>query len=183
MNVFVLCTGRCGSTTFSRACSHIENFSSAHESRTNLLGNERLSYPDKHIEVDNRLSWLLGRLDQTYSKNSFYVHLKRDPKEVARSYTRRYSGGIMRAYRYDGIIMGLSDNTDPMSTALDYCETVNANISLFLKDKERKMEFNLENYKEDFSFFWSKINAEGDFERALNEFNNYYNASKNTKKQ
>ena len=57
MNIFVLCTGRCGSMTFTKACGHIDNFSSAHESRCGRLGNERLAYPENHIEVDNRLSW------------------------------------------------------------------------------------------------------------------------------
>ncbi|WJI25223.1 hypothetical protein RHP47_05945 [Thermosynechococcus sp. QKsg1] len=50
MNVFVLCTGRCGSVTFAKACTFITNFSSAHESRTFLLGEARLAYPDRHIE-------------------------------------------------------------------------------------------------------------------------------------
>ncbi len=56
MDVFVLCTGRCGSTTFIKACAHITNYTAAHESRTGLLGSDRLDYPGKHIEADNRLS-------------------------------------------------------------------------------------------------------------------------------
>ena len=56
MNVFVLCTGRCGSTTFACACRHIENYTAAHESRSHLAGPERFAYPEDHIEVDNRLS-------------------------------------------------------------------------------------------------------------------------------
>lgn len=78
MNVFVLSTGRCGSTTFVKACEHITNFSAAHESRTGLLGAARLDYAGNHIEADNRLSWLLGRLDRTYGNAAFYVHLRRD---------------------------------------------------------------------------------------------------------
>ncbi len=63
MNVFVLGTGRCGTTTFMKACRHVTNCTSGHETRVNHVGPERLSYPSNHIEADNRLSWFLGRLD------------------------------------------------------------------------------------------------------------------------
>ncbi|MEJ1383421.1 MAG: hypothetical protein RPV21_03475, partial [Candidatus Sedimenticola sp. (ex Thyasira tokunagai)] len=66
MNIFILNTGRCGSTTFIEACRHITNYSAAHESRIQLIGDRRLAYPQNHIEADNRLSWLLGRLEHTY---------------------------------------------------------------------------------------------------------------------
>ena len=74
-NVFVLCTGRCGSTTFVQACQHIENYTASHESKISLLGDQRLEYSQNHIEVDNRLSWFLGSLDKKYGDNAFYVHL------------------------------------------------------------------------------------------------------------
>lgn len=41
MNVFVLCTGRCGATTFHRACEHIENYSAGHD----------LSTPERNASV------------------------------------------------------------------------------------------------------------------------------------
>lgn len=64
-NVFVLCTGRCGSTTlFAQACQHIENYTASHESKIFLLGDKRLEYSQNHIEVDNRLSWFLGSLEK-----------------------------------------------------------------------------------------------------------------------
>ena len=125
MNIFVLCTGRCGSTTFTRACEHITNFSSSHESLCKFLGVERFEYPKNHIEVDNRLSWLIGRLDKAYGDEAFYVHLKREDSLVAKSFTKRYGGGIIKAYRGNGIIMGLPEAIDSMSVSLDYCRTVN----------------------------------------------------------
>ena len=177
MNVFVLCTGRCGSLTFAKACSHIDNFSSAHESRSSHIGASRFDYPKNHIEVDNRLSWVLGRLDETYGDDAFYVHLKRVEKKVATSFTRRYKSGIIRAYRGSGIIMGLPEETDPMSVSVDYCRTVNTNISLFLKDKSKQMLFNIESYKKDFPVFWERINAMGNFDAAISEFKIHHNAS------
>lgn len=178
MNVFVLCTGRCGSTTFIKACSHISNYSAAHESRAAFLGSDRLAYPKWHIEADNRLSWLFGRLDRAYGDSAYYVHLCRDATETARSFVRRYEGGIIKAYRGMGIIMGLSEDSDPMSVAIDYCDTVNSNISAFLKNKSKVMRVDLEKAKEVFPDFCSWIGADVDMEAALAEFDIWYNASK-----
>lgn len=176
MNVFVLCTGRCGSTTFVEACRHITNYSAAHESRAGLFGPERLSYPPDHIEADNRLSWFLGRLDRAYGDAAFYVHLKRDDAATARSFVRRYDAGIIRAYR-TGILLGAAPDADPLRLCLDYCETVNANIEAFLKDKTRKATVALEHAKHDFTNFWQLIRAEGDLSAALSEWDYVYNAS------
>ncbi|XFA73517.1 hypothetical protein RYO59_001765 [Thermosynechococcaceae cyanobacterium Okahandja] len=176
MNVFVLCTGRCGSVTFANACRHMTNFTSAHESRTFLLGSDRLAYPEQHIEVDNRLSWFLGRLDRTYGDRAFYVHLKRDDDSVARSYRERYGIWIMKAYR-EGILLNLPANADPMAVCLDYCDTVNSNIELFLRDKTHAMTIDLAEIETAFPRFWHWIGAEGDLEAALACFQTKHNAS------
>jgi hypothetical protein len=176
MNIFVLTTGRSGSTTFIEACKHIRNYSCEHESRTSMLGQERLNYPENHIEADNRLSWLLGRLDKKYGDSAFYVHLKRNETDTAHSFTKRYSGGIIKAYKA-GILMGLSEQSDPMSVSLDYCDTVNSNIDLFLKDKSRKITINLENIEKDFREFWNIIDAQGEIGASLAEFKTKYNAT------
>lgn len=177
MNVFVLNTGRCGSTTFIRACKHIENYTCAHESRSGSLGEDRFDYPDDHIEADNRLSWLLGRLDAKYGDNAIYVHLKRNNVETARSVVRRYYFGIIKAYRRDGILLGLPEESDSMAVSLDYCHTVNSNIELFLKDKTKKMELDIGNIDRDFPLFFEFIGAKGDINAALAEFNVRYNSS------
>jgi len=177
MNVFVLNTGRCGSTAFIRACEHVSNFTSAHESRAGLLGQAHFTYPENHIEADNRLSWFLGRLDRDYGNNAFYVHLKRNDNDTAESYARRlFNTGIIPAYR-NGILIDVPDDASNVSVSLDYCDTVNSNIELFLKDKTDKMEFNLESAKEDFHRFWGIIGAEGDLDTALAEFDTLHNAS------
>jgi len=103
MNIFILNTGRCGSTTFIRACQHISNYSAAHESRLKLIGEQRLQYPPRHIEADNRLSWYLGRLDQRYGDQAFYVHLQRELQATAASYAKRRDFGLMKAFR-EGIL-------------------------------------------------------------------------------
>ncbi len=180
MNIFILCTGRCGSTTFIQACSQISNYSSAHESRTSELGMNRFAYPKQHIEADNRLSWLLGRLNRTYADSAYYVHLKRDTLKTAESYVKRYAGGIMKAYRGNGILMGIREDTDPLSVAIDYCETINTNIDLFLRDKSNVMRIDLEQAKAVFPQFCSWIGAEVNMEKALSKFDLMHNKSRTT---
>lgn len=175
MNVFVLNTGRCGSTTFIKACKHITNFSAGHETRTALLDAERLDYPDQHIEADNRLSWLLGRLDRKYGENAYYIHLKRDREATAKSLAARYWTGIMLAYRGNGVLMGLPDQSDPMAVSRDYCDTITSNIELFLRDKPKVMVVHLESIAEDFARFWTWINAEGNLDAAIAELGTTHN--------
>jgi len=64
-----------------------------------------------------------------------------------------------------------------LQVGLDYCETVNANIKMFLKDKPLKMDFQLSSATEDWQKFWQKIDAQGDFNAAINEWNIFYNKS------
>lgn len=175
MNVFILNSGRCGSTTFSKACQHIMNYSSGHESRLRITGAGRLNYPDNHIEADNRLSWFLGRLDLIYGDNAFYVHLLRDKQPAINSFIKRADFGIMKAYR-EGIYLGKSAS-DPAVMAADYLDTIETNIQLFLKDKSRQMTFRLENARTDFITFWKLIDAEGDMEKALKEWDITHNQS------
>jgi hypothetical protein len=186
MNVFVLGTGRCGTVTFVKACSHITNYTAGHETRSRFVGRERLQYVDGHIEADNRLSWFLGRLDQQFGDGAFYVHLRKDDAETARSYARRkFKGGIIPAY-YEGILMGLDRGSDVqdlspdtlLEVSRDYCETVNSNIELFLKDKSNKMTIRLESVQDDFARFWKEISAEGDLNAALAEWDVRYNATR-----
>ena len=180
-NVFVLCTGRCGSTTFARAAQHISNYSAGHETRTHHIGNARFAYPVAHIEADNRLSWLLGRLDAHYGDAAYYVHLQRDLLDTARSFLKRHDKGILRAYRTD-ILMGASKelpaDADFLPVCVDYCQTVTANIEAFLANKTHRMSFHLETAEADWVRFWEWIGAEGDLSAALQEWRVKHNASK-----
>ena len=169
MNVFILNAGRSGSKTFARACSHVTNYTSAHESRSGLLGDAHFDYPDNHIESDNRLAWLLGRLDRKYGERAFYVHLTRDRSAVAASWAKRAHTGMMNAYRH-AILWHCPKGATPLQVALDYYDTVEANIEFFLRDKSRWMPFRLEEGRERFPEFWSRIGAQGDLGAALAEF-------------
>lgn len=176
MNIFILNSGRCGSTTFIKACQHITNYSSAHESLSTQIGTKRFSYPENHIEADNRLSWLLGRLDKTYGDTAFYVHLKRNPEDTISSFSKRINYGILKAFE-QGILMHEQHSLPANTIAADYIETVESNIELFLKDKSNTLSVSLETVKTDFSKFWKKINARGNLNEALKEWQTNYNAS------
>jgi hypothetical protein len=178
MNVFVLCTGRCGGTTLYRACRHITNFTAGNETRIREVGHRnRVDYPPNHIEVDNRLSWFLGALDETYGDNARYVHFAWNREATSRLFERRYYPRpekklrikLIHAFAHSIVYAG--EAFDPATeVAQHYWDTVTANIRLFLKDKTHVMEFGLESAREDFPKFWDWIGAEGDMQAALAEF-------------
>ena len=180
MNIFILNSGRCGSTTFIKACRHINNYNARHESRATLIGEERLKYPPNHIEADNRLCWFLGRLDRQYGDSAFYLHLSRDFHKTAESFAQREHYGIMQAYR-EGVLLGGEIGQSAFDIACDYIDTVESNIDFFLQNKTHKMSFGLESAKDDFRIFWERIGAEGDLDRALSEWDTHYNASERPK--
>jgi hypothetical protein len=182
MQVFVLCTGRCGSVTFAKACGHITNYTAGHESNWSAIGPARLTYPDNHIEVDNRLAWFLGRLEAAYGNEVRYVHLLRDPDDTAASLNRTWDRGaaIMPAYRER---LTHATKERGIDVCRDYVETVTTNIRSFLRDKTHVMEFRLESAHDDFSRFWSWIKAEGDFEAALAEWGKHYNSTEDRERK
>lgn len=176
MNIFILNSGRCGSTTFIAACRHISNYSSGHETRINLIGEARLAYPANHIEADNRLSWLLGRLEQRYGDEALYVHLSREREATVASFARRAEFGIMKAYR-EGILLEGPHDASAEAIARDYLDTIEGNIAAFLRGKPQQIAVRLESAEKDFTAFWERIGAEGDLSAALAEWQVRHNAS------
>ncbi len=176
--VFVLCTGRCGSLTFAHACAEsIDNYSSGHETRLAHAGGDRLAYAPRHIEVDNRLAWFLGRLDERFGTAPFFVHLQREREATARSYARRRALGFLLHAWTRGIYVGLEDAPDFHALALDLVDTVNANIRVFLRDKTHRMVVRLESAATDFEEFRQRIGATGDSERGKKAWTHPLNAS------
>lgn len=164
MRVFVLTTGRAGSTTFAHAAEHIEGMTAGHETRARCLQG-RLDYPDEHIEVDNRLAWFLGSLDARYADHeTFYVHLRRDAEKVATSYLDRWHirVSVVRAF-YQGILMNREKPTPEQ--ALDACrlfvDSVEDNIRFFLKHRSNWAEVRLEHMEVDFVTFMQKAGLKG----------------------
>jgi len=175
-NVFVLCTGRCGSATFAHACDHATNYTTGHETRAHVVGPDRLDYPANHIEVDNRLAWFLGRLDRAYGDSAYYVHLTRDPESVAQSLSIRTGMcSLVNAYARGIAIRG--DAGDPLATARDLVSTMTANIETFLRGRSNVMRFPMESADDLFPHFWQWIGAEGDIASARAEWSVAHNHS------
>lgn len=176
MNVFVLCTGRCGSVTFAKACSHITNYTTGHETRRNYIFRHRVNYPEDHIEIDSRLAFNLGRLEERYGQSAFYAHLTRNKNEVARSYLRKLEEkgqGTCRAW-YE--IIGRPAPRDVWITPYDMVDAMEANIKAFLRDK-RHMNIRIEEAAIRFPAFLDAIGAEGNCGAALAEFDTHHNAA------
>ena len=207
MRVFILNTGRCGSTTFIRACqAAIRNYSAAHESRSGVADESRLAYPDQHIEADNRLTFFLGALATRYPEDVYYVHLKRDPDSVARSYFARWprrglstakwtvvaKRAILkpyrRPYRWSSNIMGAfgngviltgpdwNDEAERLAACRLYVRSTNENIAHFLSAKPH-IDVDIETAKGSFPDFCERIGAEFDEATATAELAMRYNAS------
>lgn len=186
MNVFVLCTGRCGSTAFFQACRHMTNFTTSHEDKRSVLGKARFSYPEDHIAVDYRLAWMLGRLDVAHGQKAFYVHLMRDPVATAASFARMAQ---IRREATSDLPEWLNTMGAPVwahmhvqaqkifpleLVAEDMVRSINSDIKMFLKDKQW-MPVRLEHIEEDFPEFWGKIGAEGNLDSAMIEWRAKHN--------
>lgn len=175
MRAFVLTTGRSGSTTFAKACSHMTNYTSDHESRASNW-QSRFAYPDDHIEVDPRLAWWLGTLDQAYGDEPVYVWLRRDPHDVAVSTAKRVKIG-KSAINHWPYVAYLRPNISPIESARAMVRQIEDNIGLFLRDKTKVVEVWIENPYEPFARFWEQVGAMGDFQRATAEFGTRHNRS------
>ncbi len=166
MRVFVLCTGRCGSTAFARACRHAANYTAAHES--GLATGYTLRYPDRHIEVDNRLSWFVGPLHERYP-DAFYVHLLRNEEAVARSFAARGAGDAAKLFHGFMSAIKQGRHVEMEREARHLVHTVNANVRHFLRDKPH-LTIDIETAARTFPAFWKRIGARGDLDAALAEF-------------
>ena len=205
MNVFVLTTGRSGSTTLSAALQHVTNFSCSHESRSELVGKHRLDYPQNHIEIDHRLAWFLGELGNRYGDEACYVHLVREREATASSWNRRWHPS-MRRYRRapreflkelrrrvssnpveprllpafaSGLILRSKWFADDRLDVARYLvDTVNWNIEEFVSHRPKKYVLHLETSQDELPGLWEYCGFQGDLESALAELAKRHNASR-----
>lgn len=179
MNVFVTGTGRCGTMTFSKACGHITNFSSGHETKAGKPLSGRLDYRPQHIEVDPHLTWIIGPIIARYP-DAFFVHLQRDRDAVVESWRRR---GI-RPNRGAAPLVNTMFQCDCQNlTTREYTaalellyDGINSNLALALANTN-SMHIWLHDAKARLPEFWERIGAEADLGAAIREFDRHYNAS------
>jgi uncharacterized protein YpiB (UPF0302 family) len=176
MRVFVLGTGRCGTVTFSKACLHITNYTSGHETKAGKID---INYADNHIEVDPHLYHYLPILLKKYP-TAIYVHLQREKEACVKSLSKRTSFKHWAAFAFQ---KKTCIQADIKKLADIHYATVNAGIEqiLFyhtLLRPENYLHLRLEKIHEKWDVFWHTIKAQGDYAKALQEFKIKYNASK-----
>jgi hypothetical protein len=182
MKVFVLGTGRSGTKTFTKACEHLSNYTVSHCSLREGEGFDHkwgvLQSREGHIEVDDRLSWLLPVLERLHGDDAYYVHLWRDPAKVVRSYARPgriFLQGSLLGTFYHGILGTPAEkrkvSREDRAKAGELCvEVINRNIETFLEGKSHKTFIDIDRPGESFRHFLRDIGAEGDLEAAVAEF-------------
>jgi hypothetical protein len=163
MKVFVLGTGRSGTKTFAKACEYLTNYSVSHNTLREGAGFDHkmraLESKDHHIEVDDRLSWLLPVLERLHGADAYYVHLWRDPGKVVRSYTKPTPAEKLKVSASDAERAGA------------LCvEVINKNIEHFLAGKPHQIFIDIDRPAEKFRRFLEEIGAEGDLDAAVAEF-------------
>lgn len=173
--VFVLCSGRCGSVTLSKALACADNFTVGHESNMAVAGPERLHYPTQHIEIDNRLTFMLGRLHARYGDEPLYVHLMREPAACAASYAKRFHPGLLLFAWARGIHVGMPDELDLAMLARDLVDNMNQNIALFLADRPHVARVRVEHFGADVAALWAQMGAEGNLQAALASLSTHHN--------
>jgi len=167
MRIFVVGTGRCGTVTFSKATTHIKNYTSGHETNTSGLTNNNLKYPDNHIEIDHRMSYFIPILKTSYP-NAYWVHLQRERTSCIHSLAKRQS-----LLKFGSFHLG-STQHKILNLAEYYYENTNMLITQLVPNAQHIW---LHDISEGFKLFWEKIGAIGDINIAMNELSIKYNKS------
>lgn len=169
MRVFVTGTGRCGTTTFAKACSHITNFTSGHESKRRGCPQAQVNeFPDNHIEVDAHLFWHMGILLDMYPE-AYWVHLRREREACVRSLMK--TSGIK-----DWMRLAYVGANDLGQACADYYDSTNRMIGELLDPLSRSRTMHLEMLRDEWDDFWQWIGAEGDYGPAVAELTIKHNA-------
>lgn len=159
-------TGRCGTKSFARACSHLTSHTSGHETHAGRLEGY-LDSPEDHIEVDPHLSWHLARLIDRYPQ-AYYVHLWRPEVEVVDSWRRR---GILTHRGAAPLVDVIFQVRSRDLSAADYrtalCglyRSITATCERMFMRRKRSMAINIHEAADVWPDFCEAIGAEGDIE-------------------
>ena len=169
MRVFVTGTGRCGTTTFAAACSHITNYTSGHETHCKRVAD--LDWPDNHIEVDGHFTWYLPLLVERYP-DAHYVWLRRNRPDTVRSIQRR-SRSVEKMARVMWMT-GAKTAAQARQVAGFHYDNVTALCKAALPPMAQEVW--LENARAWWRRFWDRIGAEGNYDAALAEWSVKHNA-------
>lgn len=93
---------------------------------------------------------------------------------ATRAFDYRY--GLSGPHDHRACLPGFA-GASPRALAMDYIDTVEANIALFLQNKPCQIQVRLESAATDFTTFWHRIAAQGDIAKALEEWKIPHNVS------
>jgi hypothetical protein len=174
MRVFVIGTGRCGTVTFSKACKHIKNFTSGHETTTHGKAGNNFEFPDNHIEVDPRLSYFVPILREKYP-DALFIHLQRERKDCIHSLSKR--GSLIN---YGTFHLGIAEHNIKYLAEVYYDSTIKMLESYIFIDqhvfKNKFIHIWLHDIEKGFVRMCKIIGAEYDKE-VFNELKKHYNKS------
>lgn len=173
MKVFVLGTGRCGTMTFAKACSHITNYTSGHETHAGRID---LNFPNNHIEIDAHLCHYLSILLQKYP-TAVYVHLQRNQEDCIKSLSKRRSFVSWANFAFQ-IKRTLTPAEYKKLAEIHYHNT-NDMIPRLIhsENKATYIHVDIEQALQQWLQFWTTLSAKGAFNRAAREFYFRYNSS------
>jgi hypothetical protein len=157
----------------------VTNFTSAHETP---FEKHRLSFPDRHIEVNPFLVWMLGPLGVSADlAGDLFVHLQRRKSEVVDSWVRR--GRDLGPARWlllsrQVVAQALSDAQWRDACELCY-DSIWHQIETFrIGQRVNYMHIWLHELSDQWPVFWKAIGATGDYRAALKELEVKHNASR-----
>lgn len=169
MRVFVVGTGRCGTTTFYQACKYISNYSCGHETQAFRSG--LMDYPDNWIESAAQTVFLMGELIEKYP-TAKWVHLVRDRDDCARSAA---NNSLRSLQMFTDLVIQTTRKT-PLEMAYRHYDITNALIRQCLPSGY--MTINLETAENQWKNFWDWIGADGDYDSSQAIWKNRrYNAT------
>lgn len=158
--------GRTATTSLSQVLGDIEGFTSAHESRCNFLGCDRIDYPAYHIECDNRLVWFLPRLTKKYCNDSILVIIKRDREAIANSYFKRFFKiNIMTAYSQGILMRDFKDND--LEVCFDYVDNVYEHLDYFATNWQHVIYLDISSPQEGLKELLTKIKRIDQYEMLI----------------
>ena len=168
MQIFVVGTGRCGTSTFYNACQHVTNYTCRHEICYLHLIKQQLI---NAIEVNGGLTFFIPQLRRQYQRAK-WVHMIRDREACIKSLAEQ-AGQSVRYWANVWLQWESSDAELPVAAGLFY-DSVN---DLIVSQLPEVFTFRLESaYEQDWPEFWDWAKCKGRFESSRVVWRRHYNS-------
>lgn len=152
MRVFVVGTGRCGTSTFYQAAKSIEGYTCGHESEAARIPS--WTFPDNHVEVAAQLVYAIPLVLEKYP-DSKWVHLIREREACVDSLAHQVWAS-MAAFAQQWFMC--DHPADVVKTAAKFYDMTNALIPALVPEKQL-MTIHLETLRRQWPDFCTWIGA------------------------